>query len=149
MGALVVPIHTPTDTLPLPEDSKRVEFRGLPSVFSDPEVQRRLRYRQIRPEGKAALWRLEQQRQMQGFARFSGRTKRILGPADGLSREYVWGPREYTILMDPADIRILMSWGRDYQRAFVVQDDLIVLGRKRNNRPTAGEDRNHGRYPTV
>lgn len=110
-------------------DAKRVEWIGLPSAFGDPEVQRRLAYRLISEEGRAALWALERKRQAEGFARFQGRTQRCLGTADGLSRDYVWGPHDFVQLMDPDDIRILMDLHPAHRRAFRVLDDLVVVRR--------------------
>ena len=116
--------------------TKRVEFLGLPSPYSHPDIQRALaepirtpQQRRERKELRKALLTQEQRRQMQGFARVQGRTELTLGPQHGLAATYVWGPRNYVAEMSLDDIERLMRMHQAHPLAFKVHTDFVVLGR--------------------
>lgn len=120
----------------------RVEFVGLPSPFADPQVRRALAapvqsHQQRREIAliRKELTKQEKRRQMWGFARVNGRTSTRLDERHGLSRAYVWGPRIWTVEMEPADVDVLMrapwiqkeSQREAHRRAFVVHDDAPII----------------------
>lgn len=114
--------------------TRRVEFVGLPSPFADPAVQALKAQGQLTPKRRKALYEMERKRQLQGFCRFPGATKRVVGVKDGLSRDYVFGPRVFVQEMAIDDIDKLHNRMHDdpniqaaYRKAFRVLDDVLVL----------------------
>jgi hypothetical protein len=114
--------------------TKRVEFVGLPSPFADPAVQAMKAQGALNPKRREALYDMERKRQRQGFCRFHGVTRRIVGTRDGLSRDYVFGPHTFVQDMDIADIDKLHNRMHTdaniqmaYRQAFRVVDDVITL----------------------
>lgn len=112
-----------------------VEFVGLPSPYSYPDVQQMLartattrEERRLKADLRRSLVQQERKRQMQGFARFSGRIQLTMGPRQGLSREYVWGPHTWVVEMDPHDVEVLMQLHDKHREAFRVRRDVIRLG---------------------
>jgi hypothetical protein len=112
-----------------------VEFLGLFSPYAHPDVQKMLAAPARSPEARREkalvrqeLTKQEQKRQMQGFARVQGRTRLTLGPHHGLSRSYTWGPKVWTVEMEPHDVEILMQLHPAHRQAFrVIDDDVIVV----------------------
>jgi hypothetical protein len=107
--------------------TKRVEFLGLPSPFQDPAVQAMKARGDLTPRRRKALWKMEQQRQMQGFCRFRGVTILKKGPETGLSRPYTFGPTQFVVEMDVEDIDRLMAQHPSNPQAFRVLDDFLVV----------------------
>ena len=110
----------------------RVEYVGLFSPYAHPDVQKMLaqRPKSLTERRHLALVRKElrkqeSKRQMQGWARMPGVTKRTIGTRHGLSRDYQWGPRVFVVDMDPADVEILMRMHDLHTQAFRVIPDII------------------------
>lgn len=113
-----------------------VEFVGLPSPYAHPDIQkalgaplRSLQERRERRSMRRELLRQEQHRQMQGFARVTGRTRLTLGPQHGLTGTYVWGPDRYEVEMPADDIERLMRMHPAHALAFHVRQHVIVVHR--------------------
>lgn len=124
----------------------RIEFRGLPSPFADPVVQRRLATRQMTKDEHDAVWRMEQRRQMQGFTRFPDVTHLVITPESfealreaqiksgrksvrslrPLSQAYEWGPRNFVTDVDEADLESLFGIHLAHTKAFVDLDTIVV-----------------------
>jgi len=109
--------------------TKRVEFVGLPSPFNDPAVVAMKARGQLTPKRHKALWGMESKRQMQGFCRYFGVTINTVGIANGLSRDYTFGPREFVVEMDVDDIAILHGQHPANPQAFRLLDELVVVSR--------------------
>lgn len=115
--------------------TRRVKFVGLPNPFFDPAVQAMKARGEMTPKRRAALTKMEQKRQMQGFAVVPGVTERFVGPEHGFSRRYDWNTaNNFTVDMEVDDIdRLLDTMHEDpglklaHQQAFRVLDDVLVL----------------------
>lgn len=108
--------------------TKRVQFLGLPSPFSDPAIQAMKARGQLTPRRRKELHKMESRRQMQGFCRYPGVTVKVIGPADGLSREYRWDTGNgFVADMEEGDITHLMGMHLAHPQAFRVLDDLVVV----------------------
>lgn len=123
---------------------RRVEFVGLPNPFFDPAVLAMKARGEITPKRRAALTKMEQRRQMQGFVRMEGRGVRIvkyITPEQAsealarkgitgrtLSRRYEWNPENrFTEAMTLEDIDTLMLLHDAHAQAFRVLDEILVL----------------------
>ena len=122
--------------------TRRVEFVGLPNPFFDPAVQAMKARGEMTAKRRAQLTKMEQRRQMQGFARVPGHTRRWVGPEHGFSRRYEWNTaNNFTVEMAIEDIDLLLDKIHDqipdpdkrrdmklaHQQAFRVVDDVLVL----------------------
>lgn len=115
--------------------TKLVRFVGLPNPFFDPSVLAMRARGEITPKRRAALTKMEQKRQMQGFALVPGHTVRWVGPEHGFSRRYEWSAKNhYTVEMAVEDIeRLLDTMHTDagmklaHRQAFRVLDDVLTL----------------------
>lgn len=115
--------------------TKRVEFVGLPNPFFDPSVIAMKARGELTPKRRAALTKMEQKRQMQGFVRVPGHTVRWVGLEHGFSRRYEWNTaNNFTVEMAVEDIERLLDTMHEtpemklaHQQAFRVLDDVLVL----------------------
>ncbi len=115
--------------------TRRVKFVGLPNPFFDPSVLAMKARGEITPKRRDALTKMEQKRQMQGFAVVPGHTVRWVGPEHGFTRRYEWNTaNNFTVEMDVEDVeRLLDTMHEDpglklaHQQAFRVLDDVLVL----------------------
>jgi hypothetical protein len=108
-GAPVEPDFSPIDTRYVPPKTALVEWIGDPSPF-DSELIRALRLRDLLlPVERLVLGQLTFSRQ----PRIDGYTSWALGPRDGLTKTYRWGPQRgtYVVEVDFADIDNLLDLG--------------------------------------
>lgn len=113
---------------------RRVEFRGLPNPFFDPSVIAMKARGELTPKRRAALTKMEQKRQMQGFVRVPGHTVRWVGPEHGFTRRYEWNTaNNFTVEMAVEDIERLLDTMHEtpemklaHQQAFRILDDVLV-----------------------
>lgn len=84
--------------------------------------------RRERAEVRRELRKQERHRQMQGFARVPGHTQLTMGPRQGLSRQYTFGPHVWEVEMEPQDIEVLMRIHPKHREAFRVHPDVILVG---------------------
>jgi hypothetical protein len=83
--------------------------------------------RRHKAEVRQELRKQERKRQMQGWARVHGVTTRTIGIADGLSRDYTWGPDTFVVDMAVHDIERLMQLHPLHRQAFTVHDTIVVV----------------------
>lgn len=114
--------------------TRRVEFVGLPSPFSDPAVQAMKARGQLTPKRREALYDMERKRQRRGFCRYPGVTKRTFGTKHGLSRDYTFGPHNFVQEMTIEDLdKVLNRMHTNpviqaaYRQSFRVLDELITV----------------------
>lgn len=114
--------------------TRRVRFVGLPNPFFDPSVQAMKARGEMTPKRRAALTKMEQKRQMQGFALVPGHTVRWVGPEHGFTQRYEWNvANDFTVDMAVEDIERLLDTMHPtpemklaHQQAFRLLDDVLV-----------------------
>lgn len=115
--------------------TRKVQFVGLPNPFFDPSVMAMKARGELTPKRRAALTKMEQRRQMQGFVRVPGHTVRWVGPEHGFTRRYEWNTQNnFTVEMAVEDIERLLDTMHDtpemklaHRQAFRVLDDVLTV----------------------
>jgi len=124
-----------------------VEFVGLFSPYAHPDVTEMLRRpartlaeRKHKAEIRRELTKQERKRQMGGYARYPGKTHRVVTPASAeralrkrgitgrqMVGTYRWGPHNFVTEMTPEDYEVLLLMDEANKDAFRVVPDVIVV----------------------
>src|SRR5262245_61427495 len=88
-----------------------IRWIGDPSPWSDPAIAKALAFQRL---PLPLVQRLQYFNKWQRILVVPGRTQHILAPASGFSRTYIFGPQEFRVWMDDADVDLLFhnEWDR-------------------------------------